>query len=114
MFDWYKNDIINKLKRRNYNNAIIGLGDSFTQGHGACSVELWEKSGWIVNSVPTTALWDYQIQYYENSWVNQLCKNHLIDYVSINMGMNGRGNRAAGSELFLHPDLELEKIKNPR
>ena len=112
MFDWYKNDIIRRLKNSDYDSAIIGLGDSFTQGHGACSVKLWEKCNWNVNVVPTTSLWDYQIEYYENSWVNQLVKNHMSKFVSINMGMNGRGNRAAGSELFLHPDLELEKIKN--
>lgn len=112
MFDWYKGDIIRKLKKQNYQNVLIGLGDSFTQGHGACSVDLWEKSNWDVNSVPTSSIWDYQIEFYENSWVNQLCKNHLSNYISINMGMNGRGNRAAASELFLHPDLELEKVKN--
>ena len=52
MFDWYKYDRIKLLSKQNYNSKIIiGLGDSFTQGQGACSNELYEKYDWDLNNV---------------------------------------------------------------
>jgi hypothetical protein len=108
MFDWYKWDIIEKLKKSN--RAVIGLGDSFTQGAGACSLKLWEQCNWNVRNIKTEETWEYEIEYYKNSWVNQLCKNHLIGWTPINFGMIGKGNRAAVKELYLHPELDLKKI----
>jgi hypothetical protein len=48
---------------------------------------------------------------FENSWVNQLCKNYLKDFIPINFGLSGRGNRAAAKELYLHPELNIELAK---
>ena len=112
MFNWYKYDIIRKLQTRAHKQVVIGLGDSFTQGAGAVSDELWERCDWDVDKIKTCDTWDYEIAYYENSWVTKLCKNHLVNYIPINMGMIGRGNRAAVKELYLHPELELEKIQD--
>jgi hypothetical protein len=110
MFDWYKYDKLRKIDGTNA-KLLIGLGDSFTQGQGACSLEIYEKYNWDLNvSTPESEkeLWN---SFYENSWVNQLTKHYLTDYVSINMGMTGRGNRGAAKELYLHPELELHKYK---
>ena len=30
---------------------VIGLGDSFTQGQGACKNEIWEKYGWSLDEM---------------------------------------------------------------
>jgi hypothetical protein len=51
------------------------------------------------------------VEEYEGAWVNQLCKNHLTDYIPVNLGMRGCGNRAAVKELYLHPDLNLHLAK---
>lgn len=109
MFDWYKYDFIPKINEDS--KIIIGLGDSFTEGYGACPKELWEKCKWDLNNITGDDFKEYQISYYENSWVHKLSKNHLPDFIPINMGMNGRGNRAAVKELHLHPELNLSLAK---
>jgi hypothetical protein len=49
MLDWYKDELIERKK--NKSKILIGLGDSFTQGQGACSIELWEKYNFLASSV---------------------------------------------------------------
>lgn len=110
MFDWYKYDKLRKIDGTNA-KLLIGIGDSFTQGQGACSLDLYEKYNWDLNTATPEQERELWESYYENSWVNQLTKNHLTDYESINMGMTGRGNRGAVKELYLHPELELHKYK---
>ena len=107
MLDWYKDELIERKK--NKPKILIGLGDSFTQGQGACSIELWEKYNWDLGTSSEIDNHDLLKSSYENSWVNKICENYLTDYTPINLGMTGRGNRAAVKELYLHPDLQLEK-----
>lgn len=109
MFDWHKYDIVRKMTSDT--KLIIGIGDSFTQGQGACSKEIWEKYNWDVTKVPEEDEMELLETFYDNSWVHQLCKNHLTDYTPINLGMTGRGNRAAVKELYLHPELKMETAK---
>ena len=109
MFDWYKYDIIKKLSPNS--KIIIGIGDSFTQGQGACSEDIWEKYNWDVENIPKEDERLVNSIFYENSWVNQLCKNHLTDYIPINFGMAGRGNRAAVKQLSMHPTFKFDTIK---
>lgn len=109
MWDWYKYDMIKPINKNS--KIIIGLGDSFTEGHGACTDELWEKCNWNLDKLPEGTAMDYQKSFYENSWVHKLCKNHLTDYIPINLGMTGRGNRGAVKELYLHPELKMETAK---
>jgi hypothetical protein len=109
MFDWYKYDFIKPIDKNS--KIIIGLGDSFTEGLGACSEKLWKRCDWDLNNVTVDKLKEYQISYYENSWVHKLAKNHMPDFIPINMGMAGRGNRAAVKELHLHPELNLSDAK---
>ena len=108
MYRWQKESI--KIDKDS--KIIIGLGDSFTQGEGACSVDVWEKYDWDLKKMSDREIrLDVDKSNFENSWVNQLCKNHLHNYIPINLGMTGRGNRAAVKEIYLHPDLQLEKAK---
>lgn len=109
MHDWYKYDMIKPIYEES--KILIGLGDSFTEGHGACSSELWEKCNWDLNNITADTIKEYQVSYYENSWVHKLCNNHLTDFIPINMGMAGRGNRAAVKELYLHPELNFSIAK---
>lgn len=109
MLDWYKYEMIERKKDKP--KIIIGLGDSFTQGQGACSVELWEKHNWDLGNISELDNHDVIKSSYENSWVNKICENHLTDYTPINLGMTGRGNRGAVKELYLHPELRMEKSK---
>ncbi len=95
----YKNhcDIVNPG-----DNVIIGLGDSFTQGIGAYSLETWA-------SMPTTpSLYNIAGQFFldeqaKNNWVRQLANHHLPNYKVVNLGVNGAGNRATARELYLNP-----------
>jgi len=84
---------------------IVGLGDSFVQGVGAYSDETYNKyKGKIdVHRYDRTLIREQ----YENSWVNQLCKNHLQDWISVNFGHAGTGNRCAIKELYLNPWVDL-------
>ena len=80
-------------------NVIIGLGDSFTQGLGAYSIETWES----IPSKPATYNIDGQKflkEQGENNWVRQLAKS--LNYKTYNLGINGGGNRAAVREMFLN------------
>jgi len=83
-------------------NVIIGLGDSFTQGVGAYSLETWSS----VNSPAN--LYNISGQYFteeqgKNNWVRQLADNFLPGYKAMSLGVNGAGNRAAVKELYLNP-----------
>ncbi len=108
MYRWQKN----KIKITEDSKILIGLGDSFTQGEGACSYETWEKYNWDLKKMSDKFLRDeINISNMENSWVHKICEKHLTDFIPINMGMTGRGNRGAVKELYLHPDLKLEIAK---
>lgn len=107
MYKWQYKDInITKDSK-----LIIGLGDSFTQGQGACDIPVWEKYNWDLKLMQTK--YDSQIlpYEYEGAWVNQLCKNYMPDWTPINFGMRGCGNRATVKQLYTHPDLGIEKAK---
>ena len=109
MFDWYKYDLIRKLTPNS--KVIIGIGDSFTQGQGACGEDIWEKYNWDMKNVPESDERIVDTIFYENSWVNQLCRNHLTEYTPINLGRVGRGNRASVKQLSMHPAFKFENIK---
>jgi lysophospholipase L1-like esterase len=94
----------------NTSKVIIGIGDSFTQGVGGWSDATYKiHSGWIdpLNINDRNLV----LEMYENSWVSQLCKNHLPEYIPVNLGVMGKGNRAAVKELYLHPELNLDQAQ---
>ncbi len=90
---------------------IIGLGDSFCAGRGACSIELWEKYGWDTERMNSEGGAEVEMSNVTNSWVNQLCKNHMQDWTPLNLGMSGKGNRYAVKELMVNPLTGIEKAK---
>jgi len=86
--------------------VIVGLGDSFTQGVGSWSKATYKFNG---NRIPTFSVPDsLNEEMYANSWVNQLCENHLPEWKGANLGKMGTGNRAAIKELYLYPNLRLD------
>ena len=113
MFEWYQDFYRKKTlaSLRNTNKAVIAIGDSFTQGAGACSVEMWDKYNWNVNEAKNMFNWDYHTSCHDNSFAHQLCKNHLVGFTPINLGVEGRGNRSSVKELYLNPEYKFEQIK---
>jgi hypothetical protein len=107
MYTWQEK----KININEDSKILIGLGDSFTQGHGACDIKVWEKYKWDDKKMYNEYFHDVVESGFENSWVNQLCKNHLKGFIPINFGLSGRGNRAAAKELYLHPELNIELAK---
>lgn len=99
----YENNITEDSK------IVIGIGDSFCSGAGSEDIKFWEKNNWDIEKMR----WDKDAieNGYENSFINQLCKIYLHDYIPINLSMSGRGNKFTIRELFLNPTLNLEKAK---
>lgn len=87
--------------------ALIGIGDSWTQGQGGVALEEFIKRGGRVDGDGQEMLYLLP-QERENSWVNVLCRDHLKGYTPINLGVRGYGNRGAVKSLY----VENEKVKN--
>lgn len=98
---------------QNKEKVIIALGDSFARGQGACDLDFGRKYNWDWYSPSLTLEQKKEISncFYENSWVHQLCKNHLTDYEPLNLGLTGRGNRATIKQLYLCPEMKLHEKK---
>lgn len=96
---------------KNKKKLIIGLGDSFTRGEGACSLEFGRKYNWDWYSKELKIEQKNEISkcFYDNSWVHQLCKKHMNDYEPLNLGLTGRGNRSTIKELYLCPEMKLQE-----
>ena len=107
MHKW--NYIHGDLKIKKDSKLIIGIGDSFTYGTGTESFETWAENDWEVEKMRVSA--KAQLEASEGSWVNQLCKYHMTDYIPLNLGMAGKGNRFAVRELYLNPLMELEEFE---
>jgi hypothetical protein len=90
--------------------AIICLGDSFTQGQGAWSKKTWERHNNRINHKIIKD--ELEIELYNNSWPSQLVRDYLPEYVSVNFGVIGTGNRAAVKELYLNPSINLKDISS--
>lgn len=86
---------------------IIGLGDSYTQGVGSWTKETYKKHNGRIDPLKVLPD-DLTAEMYYNSWVYQLCRNHLTDYIPVNLGISGTGNRAAVKELYLNPNIEFD------
>ena len=88
--------------------AIICLGDSFTQGQGAWSTKTWESHKNRIDHKIIKG--ELEVELYSNSWPSQLVRDYIPDYVAVNLGVIGTGNRAAVKELYLNPSVKLENI----
>ena len=88
---------------------IVGLGCSWTQGEGGYPDHIWQQ----YNGRPQKSLrgkCDYHLRAYEheNSWVNQLCRDHFPEYTPINLGVKGIGNYAAAHQLYFCDKVDWE------
>lgn len=90
--------------------AIICLGDSFTQGQGAWSSDTWNRYNGRIDHTEINS--DLERELYSNSWPSQLVNKYLTDYVSVNLGVIGTGNRAAVKELYLNPSVNLQDVSS--
>ena len=84
--------------------ALIGIGDSWTQGQGGIPLKFWDELGGRVDVADQEAEPLFLHHELENSWVNVLCKKYFTDHTPINLGMRGYGNRGAVKNLYLYDD----------
>jgi hypothetical protein len=77
---------------------IIGLGCSWTQGEGGYPKEVVDEHNGYTQIRGRD---DYYLRKYEleNSWVNQLARDHFPDHIPVNLGIKGIGNYAAVNQL---------------
>lgn len=79
--------------------ALIGIGDSWTQGEGGYPDEIWRENNGRMWKKLSESKHLIPIEQ-ENSWVNKLAKK--INYTPINLGQRAIGNRGAVRSLYLH------------
>ena len=108
-FSYYPYNLEKRITENS--KVLIGIGDSFCAGRGACSIEIWEKYGWDLDRMYGEGGAEVEMSNVTNSWVNQLCENHMPDWTPINLGMSGKGNRYAIKELMVNPLVGIEKAK---
>ena len=48
----------------------------------------------------------------DNSFVEVLCREYLTDYVALNFGMRGNGNRATVMQLFRFPEIDFSNMED--
>jgi lysophospholipase L1-like esterase len=93
-------------KIKNGDKVIIGIGDSYTQGVGAYTDTSWKKhNGKIEVFTNDSTLIAEQ---YEGSWVNQLCQDYFKEWVPVNLGHAGVGNRASIKQLPLYLNTKID------
>lgn len=116
--------------------AIISLGCSFVQGHGAIDEYIYRNYPWTSDGTANIfwKLSEEQIEkltqeypnirkdfqggvnfsqhQYDNAFVNVLCKKYFNgEYTPINLGRSGNGNRATIKDLYFYPDLLWDEMK---
>ena len=117
--------------------AIVALGCSFVQGQGAVNDELYQDYTWhyeklgvplalkvteaekqeILKKYPNVSL-DHQNNLsftqmeYDNAFCNVLATKYFEgSYAAINLGIRGCGNRGTIKELYFHPNVHWDKLK---
>ena len=88
---------------------IIGLGCSWTQGEGGYPDEIVKEYNGRVQ-ISNRGKNDYHLRKYEleNSWVNQLVRDHFPDHTPLNLGIKGIGNRAAVHQLHFVDNVDWD------
>lgn len=88
---------------------IVGIGCSWTQGEGGYPDEIVQKyNGRVQHHFRQPGNHESEIAHYEieNSWVNQLCRDHFPDHTPLNLGIKGIGNRAAVHQLYFVDNID--------
>lgn len=91
---------------------IVGLGCSWTQGEGGYPKEVVDAHHGrtqIRCGQPGQPDSDYYLRVHEleNSWVNQLARDHFPEYTSLNLGIKGIGNRGAVQQLHFVDNVDF-------
>jgi len=135
----YEVDLVNEGIART-GKVVIALGCSFVKGAGAYNDELYEQYDYtveqlainpqirnmtaqqaieILNKYPTVKVsphknqLDYYLMEQQNAFVSVLCNKYLNnEYTPINFGLTGCGNMGSISELYFHPSINWEKIRD--
>jgi hypothetical protein len=55
---------------------------------------------------------DFSAMENENSFVEVLCRRYMPDYVPLNFGMRGNGNRATIMQLFRFPEINFSELED--
>ena len=126
------NEDLKRTKR-----AIISLGCSFVQGHGAFDENIYRNYKWewtwddncplwhlteedkvrIVQEYPDVHVYaqppiNFSHHEHNNAFVNVLCKKYFDGkYTPINLGRSGNGNRATIKDLYFYPDILWDEIQ---
>lgn len=136
MMDKFIISKINDQLMRKTDKAIISLGCSFTAGQGAYSEEIYTKYGCSIRDKNYVYLnanekqkeeivskfldikkdfhgnLNFLTHEYNNSFVSVLCNKYFKkEFVPINLGSPGSGNKAAIKELYYYPDIRWDLIK---
>lgn len=91
---------------------LIGLGDSFTEGQGALSDTTWGKYNHDTEVRTQELHMDELEEELSNSWVHQICKNHMPEYTPVNFGFRGKGNKNSFKNLTtFNKDLKIESAQ---
>lgn len=133
MFSHLISGINEDLKRTK--RAIISLGCSFVQGHGALAEDIYRNYKWEWTYEHNSPLWHLSVEdkqrlvgeypdvsvdpvinfsdhEHNNSFVNVLCKKYFDgSYTPINLGRSGNGNRATIKDLYFYPDILWNEIQ---
>jgi hypothetical protein len=119
--------------------AIIAIGCSFVQGHGAIKEDIYNRYEWnipvlgqvnitwnmspdemktLVSEYPDVRIneftkeLDFFTHEYNNSFVSVLAKKYFNnDFAAINLGRSGNGNRASIKDLYYYPDIHWNDIE---
>lgn len=87
---------------KNNTSAIIGIGDSWTQGEGGYPEHIWKENNGRMWKRLDESKHLIPVEH-ENSWVKRLAD--LLDYTPVNLGQRAIGNRGAVRTLYLN-DLD--------
>lgn len=95
---------------------IVGLGCSWTQGEGGYPKEVVDAHNGrtqIRCGEPGQPDSDYYLYVHEleNSWVNQLTRDHFPEYTPVNLGIKGIGNIAAVQQLHFVDNFDFNNAE---
>jgi hypothetical protein len=91
---------------KNNTSAIIGIGDSWTQGEGGYPEHIWTENNGRMWKRLDESKHLISIEN-ENSWVNRLAL--MLNSTPVNLGQRAIGNRGAARTLYLN---DLSQYKN--
>lgn len=120
---------INDRLQETNGRVIIGVGCSFVQGMGAWDAEVFEQYDISADNAHHNACFfnnEYEEKEFHRNYIaidvsdyeqknafTHVLANKYLDrkYTPINLGKSGNGNRASISQLYLHPEINWDSVK---